>query len=344
MAPGSRERAKEDALRHGLSRRLKEMKKGDHAQYVEMECCRIVESLRAIRDEYRRYLKEKGCEPICDMYWVVFRFGVVQYAVKLLREIAAEYVICSEVPFEEWEILYGNSFLPKVSLSGGPIVPDEAETPSAQSVRGTINELILEQTFLRVMVGGPFSSEGQLLLTRRIPAFSFWGPDLNFPQIVDRRQILWRKGDPWTKGLAQLFDSAQEELNFQYSLLARERNRLESELELSVFETIAYEHLGDMRRNAASSRNFKKEDWWKLFDVLDKSNVAIDEEFRDTPAKVLAAVRRKGHKISDWKGCYQFEGTVQLENGRTYLLRRQATHEVQNAAKRAAYSLGKVRG
>jgi len=67
MAPGSRERAKEDALRHGLSRRLREMKKADHAQYVEMECCRIVESLRAIRDEYRRYLKEKGCEPICDM-------------------------------------------------------------------------------------------------------------------------------------------------------------------------------------------------------------------------------------------------------------------------------------
>jgi hypothetical protein len=71
-------------------------------------------------------------------------------AVRLLREIASEYVICSEVPFEEWEILYGNSFLPMVSLSGDLILPDEPENPSPQTVRGQINGLVIEQTFLRV--------------------------------------------------------------------------------------------------------------------------------------------------------------------------------------------------
>jgi hypothetical protein len=343
MAPGSRERAKEDALRHGLKRRLREMKQVDHGKYVEIECCRIVESLRAIRDQYRNYLEDKGCKPISEMYWVVFRFGIMKYAVRLLREIASEYVICSEVPFEEWEILYGNSFLPMVSLSGDRILPDFPETPPPQSVRGQINSLVLEQTFLRVMVGGPFGYEGQMLLTHRNPAFAFWGRDLNFQQIMERRQLLWKKCCPWTQGLAQLFDSTQEEIHFQYSLLAVETSRLESALELSVFETIAHEHLQDMRRNTTSCRNFGNDDWLKLFDVLDNSGVVVDEEFREIPRRVLAEVRRKGHKISSWKDCYQFEGGVRLENGKTYILHRQATHEVQNAAKRAAYRLATIR-
>lgn len=340
---GSRERAKEDALRHALRRRLFELNRADHRRYVEIESGRILEALRAIRDEYRRYLEEQGCKPIAEMYWVVFKFGILQYAVKLLRDIASEYVIGSKVPFEEWEILYGNCFIPTISLSGDRTLPEEPETPSPSAVRGNICGLVTEQAFRRVLTGGPFGCEGQLFLTRRYPAFSFWGPDMTFPQIVERRQILWKKCQPWTTGLSQLFDSTQEELNFQYSLLADDARHVESSLiELSAFERIAYENLVDMRRNAARARNLKTTDWEKLFDRLDKTGVAIDDELTDTPKQVLVAVRRKGHQISGWKDCYEMQRRVQLENGRTYALRREVMHAVHNAAKKAAYNLNKV--
>lgn len=73
------------------------------------------------------------------------------------------------------------------------------------------------------------------------------------------------------------------------------------------------------------------------------AGVVIDEEFAETARRVLAAVRRKGQRISSWKKCYRFEVGMRLENGKTYVLRRQATHIVQNAAKRAAHNLGIVR-
>src|SRR5438132_11239439 len=87
MALGSRERASEDSLKHVLKRRLPELDRDDHRRYIEIECHKIVETLRAVRDEYRRYLQQEGCKPISEMYWVVFRFGVMQYAVSVLREI-----------------------------------------------------------------------------------------------------------------------------------------------------------------------------------------------------------------------------------------------------------------
>lgn len=65
---GSRERANEDALRHVLKRRLPDLDREDHRRYVENECCRIVETLRAIRDEYRRYLERERCKPVGEMY------------------------------------------------------------------------------------------------------------------------------------------------------------------------------------------------------------------------------------------------------------------------------------
>src|SRR5437762_9474572 len=107
------------------------------------------------------------------MYWVLFRFGIVQYAVRLLREIASEYVICTNVPFEEWEILYGSCFLSQLRVDGDSLTPEPPQTPSPESVKGVIRSLIGEGAFKRVLVGGPFGIEGQLFLTRRSPRFEF---------------------------------------------------------------------------------------------------------------------------------------------------------------------------
>jgi hypothetical protein len=56
----------------------------------------------------------------------------------------------------------------------------------------------------------------------------------------------------------------------------------------------------------------------------------------------VGAVRRRGHQITTWAACYQYRALVHLDNGRTYSLRREVTHAIHNAAKKAAYQLAKV--
>jgi alkylation response protein AidB-like acyl-CoA dehydrogenase len=56
MSVGSCLRASEDSLKHVLKRRLLGLNPSVHLQYVELECARIVETLRMVRDEYRVYL------------------------------------------------------------------------------------------------------------------------------------------------------------------------------------------------------------------------------------------------------------------------------------------------
>jgi hypothetical protein len=339
---GSRERAKEDALRHVLKPRLPELARSDHRRYVEIECCKIVETLRAVRDEYRRYLEQERCKPIAEMYWVVFRFGIVQYAVRLLRKIASEYVISTKVPFAEWEILYGHSFVPCFPLAGSA-KPETPETPTPQSVTNTMRGLIVEDTVRHVGNGGPFGRAGQLELTRRIPGFAFWGPGITFPEIVKKRQLLWEECSTWTKGLSQLFDAAQAELEFQYSLLTEDAKRVESAfVKLSAFEKIAHEYLIDLRQSTASSRNLAESDWLKIMDALDKSGIAVEAELTAGPRKVLATVRRRGHQITTWRECYQSRSHVSMDDGKNHSLRREVTHAIHNAAKRASYQLAKV--
>ena len=341
LAQGSRERAKQDALRHVLIRRLPELDPGDHRQYVEIECCKIVETLRAIRDEYRRYLEEEGCKPIAEMYWVVFRFGIVQYAVRLLRDIAFEYVFRSKVPFEEWEILYGLSFIPKFPLSGASNLPD-TPNPTVQSLCEAIQGLVREETLRGVSVGGPFGKDGQLILTKRTPGFDFWGPQMTFPDIVKARQLLWDQCCPWTEGLSRLFDSTQEELNFQYSLLAEDAKRMESAfVKLSPFEKIAHEYLVDMRKGIAT-RNLTESEWLKVLDALDKNGISLEAELMESPRQVLEAVRRRGQPIASWKDCYGYTARLFMDDGRNRSLRREVTHAIHNAAKKASYKLAKV--
>jgi hypothetical protein len=343
MELGSRERASQDSLKHVLKRRLPDLDRDDHRRYIEIECHRIVETLRSIRDVYRLYLEEKGCKPIAEMYWVVFRFGILQYAVRLLREIAFEYVFSTKVPFEEWEVLYGRCFARTLPIVVHSSLPESPETPTPDSVKDVIRGLIRQETFKHILAGGPFGRNGQTYLAKRYPSFDFWGPGVDFLQVVKHRQALWTKCKPWTAGLAQLFDTTQEELSFEYSLLADDAKRVESAfIELSAFEKIAHEYLIDVRRRSVNSRNLAPSDWLGILDALDRKEIALDSELTGTPKRVLEAVRRRGHQILTWTACYQYRAIVHLENGRTYSLRREVTHAVHNAAKRAAYQLAKV--
>ena len=59
MLPASRARSETDAIWHILKRRLPQLDPQEHMKYIELECARIVEMLRAVRDEYRAYLSTK---------------------------------------------------------------------------------------------------------------------------------------------------------------------------------------------------------------------------------------------------------------------------------------------
>ena len=113
-------------------------------------------------------------------------------------------------------------------------------------------------------------------------------------------------------------------------------------VKLSTFEKIAHEYLIDMRQHTASSRNLPESDWLKIMDALDKNGIEVEAELTDSPRQVLEAVRRRGHQITTWRECYQFRSRVSMDDGKNHSLRREVTHAIHNAAKRAAYQLAKV--
>ena len=155
---GARERAAEDSVRHILKRQLPRLDPVDHTRYVELEAARIVELLRAVRDEYREYLEKLGCKPLAEMYWVVFRFGVMHHAINILRAAAFDYVMLSKIEFEHWQFLFGPP-------TPSPIFRLKAEASKSEltlvektaSIRKTIDGYLRETVFNEYSTGGPFA-------------------------------------------------------------------------------------------------------------------------------------------------------------------------------------------
>jgi hypothetical protein len=345
VAYGSRARSSEESIGYVLKRRLPKLDPNDHSRYVELECRRIVETLRVVRDEYRAYLEGEGCKPIAEMYWVVFRFAVIRYAVKVLRTTAGAYVVDSRVQKEHWRKLYAYSFdviLPIAEGLGEWLRPPVGDN-WAESVQETMDGLITEETFQLDMTGGPLGIEGQVSLGLERPSVEFQRRQATLMESIKLRQELWVICKPWTEGLATLFDAAQEELFAQKAALTRDGRQSQARfLSLSDFERIAYTHLVDIRERNVNSRGFGHKDWLSLFRELDKRRVALDGELSGKAGQVLDKVRRKGHQVKNWEECYATRVSISLIDGKTYSLRRELTHAVHNAAKRAAYQLEKI--
>jgi len=324
-----------------LKRRLPRLDPTDHGRYVEFECKRLVETLRVVRDEYRAYLEREGCKPITEMYWVVFRFAVIQYAIKILRTTAAAYVVSSKVGKDYWQRLYAYSFSGMVRLgnTSSPLTEDTLE----ESVQSTIDGLIGEETFQRVMTGGPFGLDGQIHLGRLRPSLEFQMGEMTLTDTIKLRQRMWTHCRPWTEGLATLFDAVQEELFCQAAALPRDgRLAQETFLALSEFERISYLNLVDMRKSSVAPRSFERDSWLRLFRELDGQQVGLDAVLIGKAKQVLDVARRKGHQVETWEKCFSAQVNVSLSDGKTYSLRREVTHAVHNAAKKAVYQLGRV--
>jgi hypothetical protein len=344
MSFGSCSRATEDSLKHVLKRRLHRLDPADHLRYVELECARIVETLRMVRDEYRSYLKDRGCAPLAEMYWVVLRYGVKDWAVMLLRTAAFEYIRHCKLQAELWDGLFKFAGPFKIFL------PDQGEsTPTPSIVKSddalirAFNVLLPPEVFDQVLTGGPFGRDAQLHVARVFPGQAALHGQETFPDAVRRRQALWDDGYPWTEGLAQMFDATQEELFSQLEALGGDARRAEARfIRLSSLQKIAHKHLVSIQSGDIADQTTGSNRWLSLLRELDAEGISLDHELQGKAREVLVTLRRKGSKIATWEECYNSKATVTLDDGKRYRLRREVTRLIHNAVKKAVYHLGKI--
>ena len=347
MSLGSRERAAESSRLHVLRRRLPRLDPADHMDYVALVGARIVERLRAVRDQYREHLRARGAEPLVEMYAVVVRLGVKDWAVMALREAILDYVVDSQIKTKEWNPLYGPLSMDYGPLSTDPHVKTIDKEPCATVQRNTLLVerlalLLKTDVFDLDMTGGPFGREGQVLLGRSragqaiLEGKSPW-------ESIRERQEMWDRCYPWTEGLAMLFDAAKGEIVFQFNALGDDGRQAESEfLQLSDFQRIAYKHLRAMRSINDGPRKLSALEWGALFRDLDDSGLRLDNELLGTARNVLMAVRQKGVRVDKWVQCFDSPARVVIGSGSPRTLKREVMHAVHNAAKVATYQLEKV--
>jgi len=344
MALGSPVRAQQDSVASVLRRRLPRLDTPEHLRYIEIECARMVETLRSVRDTYRAYLGARGCTPLAEMYWVVFRYGVKDWAIMVLRRAVFDYIAESRIDTAQWEALFSfsgplNDFLPSMK----PAPPSHPFVQRDRNLMKTISALLPQTVFDEVLTGGPFGRDAQIWFTRSFPGRACILGQESIFEAAERRVASWDAAQPWTEGLARLFDSAQEEIIQQYEALGADGRQAEARLgDLSQFHRIAYKHLMSLSSGEIAHGIASEDRWPTLLRELDEAGIKPDQELRGIAKDVLTAMRRKGVAIVTWKDCYSSTSKATLEDGKNRTLRRETTHAIQNAAAKAASQLAKI--
>ena len=141
-----------------------------------------------------------------------------------------------------------------------------------------------------------------------------------------------------------MFNVSHQEPFFRPGALPGNARHAESiSLSFTELESTAYRYIADVGRNKRTARNLSRLVWKDLFRELDDKKISLDSELKGRAKEVLGAVRKKGRQIDTWSQCYDAKLRASLESGKTYALRREVTHFLHNAAKRAKYQLARVR-
>jgi hypothetical protein len=320
-------------------------------KYVEITCARMVEFLRAIRDAYRTYLKEQGAKPLAEMYWVVCRCGVKDWAVMVLREAVFEYIRHCQIRSKDWDALFEFPSPPESLLresQNDPLwepqnkrLPPTVHADTALSKR--IGELVDRDVFDDGWTGGPFGRDGQIELARSMFGMTLLTGPVTLSETFDRRQDLWDKCYPWTEGLAMLFDAAQEELFFQFDALGDDGRRAESLLlTLSPLQKILHKHTLGLRPGGGSTRSLGDDFWLPLFRELDENGI-LPDELTGNAKKVLTSVRKQRKPAGTFVECYQSKGSASLEDGKKpHPLRREVCHAIHGEVQKAKAQFAKI--
>jgi hypothetical protein len=297
-----------------------------------------------VRDKYRAYLENKGCGPLMEMYWVVFRYGVKDWAVMILRSAAFSYIGDSRISTEHWNSLFDFSgpFNDLLRSTQKMHTPDLFVHPD-QKLSKTIKNLLPQAVFDEVRTGGPFGRDAQIRFAASFPGKAVLLGEETLPDAIDRRLRLWDGYHPWTEGLARMFDAAQGEILSQYDALGSDARRAEADfLNLSRLHQIAYKHLMTLRSGAVAKETMARDRWLPLLRELDSTAILLDRELQGNARETLMHLRKKGVQIRTWEECYASTAMVVIGNQKARTLRREVTHFIHNAAKKAAYQLGKI--
>jgi hypothetical protein len=281
---------------------------------------------------------------MAEMYWVVVRYGVKDWAIMVLRSAGIEYVAASRVTTAQWKELFDfagpfNDLFPH----GEPAEAAPVTVDVNAKLTKAITALLPQTAFDQVIDGGPFGRDYQIYLAQSLPGRAFLLGKESFQDAIDRRLASWDAAQPWAEGLAALFEVTQQEVLAQFDALGADAKEAESQfVHLSDFHRIAHKHLMTLARGEIVAEASAKDRWPALLLELDQAGIVPDKTLEGIPRQTLMASRRKGLAIKTWQECYASTARVSLEDGTVRTLRREVTHAIHNAAKKAAYQLGKV--
>ena len=347
MSLGSPLRAAEDSLRFILNRRLPRNNPADHMRYIELESARVVETLRFLRDQYRAYFEQQGCNPLAEMYWVVVRFGVKDWAIMILRAAVFNYIAACRVKTAQWQELFDchGPFYDSLGLfpKREPLEPEPFIVEPGERLTKDIVGILPQSAFDFVSTGGPFGRDYQILRARSYPGKAFLLRQETFQGAIDRRLSAWDAAQPWVEGLVTLFDATQDEVFAQFDALGPDAKEAESQfVQLPQFHRIAHEYLVTSAPAEVAEDATPSDKWLPLLIELDQARITPEESLQGIARETLMAARRKGLKVTTWQECYASTSRVSLEDGKVRTLRREVTHAIHNAAKKADYQLAKV--
>lgn len=170
MGAGLPDRAGADAIRSVLKRRLSRLLPADHTRYIELECGRIVETLRHLRDVYREYVEKEARGAVAERYWAILRFGLKDWAVMLTRTAAVTYIDSCSLRASAWNALFG--FDGPFKMPGFKEEP-ESTLLSLSKLERSVTGMLRQDSIDQIRTGGSFGYEAQAHYARVLPGAAF---------------------------------------------------------------------------------------------------------------------------------------------------------------------------
>ena len=120
-------------------------------RYIELECGRIVETLRHLRDVYREYVETKARGAVAEQYWAILRFGLKDWAVMLTRAAAVTYIGSCRLNARAWNALFG--------FDGALKEEPESAVPSLLKLERSMTVMLGQNSIDEIRTEGPFGYE-----------------------------------------------------------------------------------------------------------------------------------------------------------------------------------------
>ncbi|HSY67380.1 MAG TPA: hypothetical protein VK813_01970 [Edaphobacter sp.] len=207
----------------------------------------------------------------------------------------------------------------------------------------TVQSLFEGTTLYSAEAGGPFGRNAQKSLACSRPWFEVSAQSKAIAEMVAQQLSMWDACNFWTQGLVALFDCCRGELFRQRGLLASNSRPGEPTVDnLSPFELIVHQHLSKAKRNSVGGKKHGGDFWRALFRHLDSEGILPEKQLEGIAKKLLMKARQKGYKVDTWAESYECKVQAILDNEKSYVLKRELTHALHNADRKAKNHLKKL--